>query len=106
MRFLVVTKSREGAPPEMAVGMMQMMQGWLAEHRASGKLEQTWSFAGVQGGGGILDVDSLEELDSIMAGFPFGQISTVEVYPLADLDAALTDQIAKVQAVLEAMGGG
>ncbi len=60
MRFLVVTTARESAPPEMALEMMQMMQGWLAERRGSGKMEQAWSFAGAQGGGGILNVDSLE----------------------------------------------
>ncbi len=41
-----------------------------------------------------------------MNGFPFGQISDVQVFPLADLDASIADQMAKVQAVLEEMGGG
>jgi len=50
MRFLVVTKGRDPLPPEMAIGMLRMFQGWLAEHRGSGKLEQAWSFAGQPGG--------------------------------------------------------
>ena len=29
----------------MAMPAMQMFQGWLAEHRASGKLEQAWSLS-------------------------------------------------------------
>lgn len=105
MRFLIVTKGRDPVPPEMAMPMMQMMQGWMAEHRSSGKLEQVWSFAGQLGGGGIANVDSHEELDELMAGFPFGQTSHVEVYPLADLDAALEGSLAAIQAMMAAAGG-
>ena len=75
----------------MAMPMMDMMDAWLAEHRASGKLVDVWSYAGRPGGGGILEVDSHEELDAIMAGFPFNQTSNVSIHALADLDAALAN---------------
>ena len=104
MRFLIVTKGRDPVPPEMGVVMMQMMQGWLAEHRASGKLQDVWSFAGQTGGGGILEVESHEELDAIMGGFPFGQTSEMQVYALADLDASLADGVERMQAMLGAAG--
>lgn len=104
MKFLIVTKSREAPPMEMALPMLQMMQGWVAEHRGSGKLLDTWSFAGTVGGGGILEVDSHEELDAIMTGFPFGQTSDVTVYALADLDAALAGAMANIQAMMEGAG--
>lgn len=104
MRFLVVTENRTPVPPEMALPMMQMMQAWTAEHLASGKLEQTWSFAGITGGGGILNVDSHEELDAIMGGFPFGQHSTITVYALADLDASLRDGITRIEGIMAMMG--
>ena len=103
MRFLVVSKGRDPVPPEMAVPMLQMFQGWLAEHRASGKLEQAWSFAGQTGGGGIANVDSHEELDAMMATWPFGQTSDVDVYALADIDSILEVSLANVQGILEAM---
>jgi muconolactone delta-isomerase len=103
MRFLVVTKGRDPLPPEMAIPMLQMFQGWLAEHRASGKLEEAWSFAGQVGGGGIANVDSLEELDAIMATYPFSQTSDIEVYPLADIDAVLETSLANIQGIMEAM---
>ena len=48
-----------------------MEASWVAEHRASGKMEHVWSFAGYAGGGGIMNVDTHEELDKSMAGFPF-----------------------------------
>jgi hypothetical protein len=41
------------------------------------------------GGGGIVEVESPEELDEIMVGFPFGQLSNMEVHALSDLDAVL-----------------
>lgn len=104
MRFLVVTESRESLPPEMALPMMQMMQAWVAEHTSSGKMEQVWSFAGLAGGGGIMNVDSHEELDSIMGGFPFAQHSDITVYALADLNAALADSVARIEEVMAAMG--
>ena len=51
---------------------------------------------------GILNVDSLEELDAIMDGFPFGPFSDVEVLPLANLDEALQ----RTKQAMLAMAGG
>lgn len=104
MRFLIVTKGRDPVPPEMGAPMIQMMQGWLAEHRASGKLEEAWSFAGQLGGGGIANVDSHEELDAMMAGFPFSQTSDIQVYALADLDGSLENALATIENMM-AMAG-
>ena len=104
MRFLVVTTSRESMPPDMALPMMKMMQAWVAEHRSSGKTEQVWSFAGMTGGGGIFNVDSHEELDAIMGGFPFAQHSHISVYALADLDAALSDSVDRIEGIMAMMG--
>lgn len=104
MRFLVVTRSREAVPPEMSLPMMKMMQEWVAEHRSSGKMEQVWSFAGVVGGGGIMNVDSHEELDKIMGGFPFALYSDVAVYALADLDVSLADNVERIESIMAMMG--
>ena len=52
-------------------------------------MEQVWNFAGVAGGGGILNVASLEELDAVMSGYPLSPFSSVEIYPLTDLAASL-----------------
>lgn len=106
MRFLIVTTGREAPPPEMALPMVHAMRAWLAEHRASGRIVDTWSFAGRTGGGGIVEVDSHEELDRVMSGFPYNPISNIEVYPLADLDAMLSGQEAVITQMMEMMGGG
>ena len=49
-------------------------------------------------------MDSLEELDAVMAEFPFGATSDIEIIPLVDLDASLQ----RMKQFLEAMvaGGG
>jgi muconolactone delta-isomerase len=91
-------------PPEMAMPMLQAMRMWLAEHRASGRIVEAWSFAGVNGGGGILEVDSLDELDAVMGRFPYGQVSYVDVYPLCDLDAMLDRNEAMIAQTMQAMG--
>lgn len=104
MRFLIVTNSREAMPAEMAMPTMKAMQAWLAEHRASGKLEHVWSFAGRNGGGGIANVETHEELDAMMSGFPFAQTSHVDVYALADVDTAIEANIRAIAAMMEAVG--
>jgi muconolactone delta-isomerase len=103
MRFLIVTQASSPFPPDMAMALVQGMKQWAATHTASGKMEQIWSFAGLPGGGGILNVDSHEELDAIMSGFPFANFSKIEIYPLADLNAGL-DNFA--QAIQQMMAGG
>lgn len=101
MRFLVVTKSRSPSPPNPE--MVNAMSEWLDQHERSGKMEQSWSFAGTIGGGGILNVDSHDELDEIMGGFPFAPFSHVEVYPLTDLRKTLErtkDQLSKLAGMM------
>jgi len=81
----------------MALIMVEGMKQWLGAHRASGKMEQVWNFAGINGGGGILNVDSHEELDAIMTGFPFGPYSQTDVYALSDIDAGLENLTQLIQ---------
>ncbi len=99
MKFLVVTKSKMPFPPEMAQGLTDAMAGWAQKYTASGKMEQIWKFAGLQGGGGIVNVNSLEELDAIMAEFPFAPFSDTEIYGLADLTTRLQDMKQAMQAM-------
>ena len=89
MRFLIVSKSKHPMPPEMAPGLLDAMSGWAKKYTANKKMEQIWAFAGTPAGGGVLNVGSLDELDSIMAEYPFGPFSDTEVYPLVDLHDSL-----------------
>lgn len=104
VRFLVVTRASAPFPPDMAEMLVAAMKQWANAHRQSGKMEQIWSFAGMAGGGGILNVSSHEELDAIMSGFPFGPFSAIEVYPLADLDAGLDNFSQAIRQMMSAMG--
>jgi muconolactone delta-isomerase len=102
MKFLVITRPKHPVPPEIGLALIDAMTAWSKQATASGKIEATWGFAGTGGGGGIANVDSMEELDALMAGFPFGAFSDVEILPLVDLDKAL--QHTK-QAMLAMTGG-
>jgi muconolactone delta-isomerase len=102
MRYLVVTEQNTPIAPDMVLGLFAAMKAFSARYIAAGKIEQSWSFAGLSGGGAILSVDSPEELDQIMAEFPFGPFSDRKIYSLVDLNKSLdTDSKA-----FEAMMGG
>ena len=87
MRFLVVTLNRTPIPLEMAPALLEGMRAWMEGN--SDTIEQIWSFAGVGGGGGILNVESLEQLDAVMGQFPYGPFSDIQIYGLADLKQSL-----------------
>jgi hypothetical protein len=87
MRFLVITKSKHLLPPEVSARLIDGIGPWRSKYAE--KFEQIWGFAGIQGGGGIVNVNSLEELDAIMSEFPMQATSDIEIIPLVDLDSAL-----------------
>ncbi len=105
MQFLVITKQVNPAPPEMVLPLFDAMQAWVAEHRASGKMKSVWAFAGTPGGGGVLEVDSHEELDAIMVGFPFQPFSSVEIIALSDIDKSLEAAKGAIQRMMGMLGG-
>jgi muconolactone delta-isomerase len=100
MKFLVITKANSPIPPEMALGLFEALSAWATEHVSSGKIEQTWSFAALQGGGGIFNVESLEELDAIMTKFPLAPFSSTELYPLVELQPSLQRVREAIQAMM------
>ena len=106
MKFLVNTRTKSPIPPEMIPALIDAMTAWTNRLTESGKLEAVWGYAGLAGGGGIANVDSLEELDAVMVEFPFGPFSEIEILPLVDLDGSLQRMKQATEAVLGAMGGG
>ncbi len=102
MRFLVLTTPREAVPPEVRLQMIDAMRGWVETQLASGRMVDVWAIAGTRGGGGILEVDSHEELNEVMAGFPFGQRSNIEVHALADINIALDQGRAATERMMKA----
>jgi len=104
MQFLIITKPSSPPPPEMVLPLIGAMEAWVAQGRKDGTSKAIWSFAGTQGGGGILEVESHEQLDEIMAGFPFAPFSSVEVYALADLDKSLAATRGVFEQMMAMMG--
>jgi muconolactone delta-isomerase len=87
----------------MLMPMIGAMDAWVAQVRSSGKAKAFWAFAGTGGGGGVLEVESHEELDAIMARFPFGPFSTVEIIALSNLDQSLANAKAFFQEMMAGM---
>ena len=106
MKFVVISKAKHMVPPEMIIPLLDAFLAWIDKYTESGQFEDGWSFAGMQAGGGILNVDSHEELDAIMAEYPFGPLSEQEIYPVVDLREALQRGKALAQARMEAMAQG
>lgn len=103
MRFLVTSKSISPFPMEAALGMTEAMSQWVEKYQAGGQMEQVWAFAGTQGGGGILNVETPEELDDIMTEYPFAPFSQIDVYPLSDLKRSLEKNKEFIGAMMAAM---
>jgi muconolactone delta-isomerase len=103
MQFLVITKQASPPPPEMVIPLIDAMTAWLAEQRASGKAKGGWAFAGTNGGGGLIEVESHEELDAIMARFPFAPFSSIEILALSDIDQSLANAKTFIQEMMAGM---
>ena len=99
----MVSKSKHLVPPELVVGLIGAMSPWRNKYTRNS--EQVWGFAEFQGGGGIVNVQSLEELDALMTEFPFLPISDTEIYPVVDLDGVLQRATQAIQAAAARAGG-
>jgi muconolactone delta-isomerase len=86
MKFLIVSKNKHLTSPEVASDLFDATLAWARKYER--KLDQIWGFAGLQAGGGVVDVESLEELDAILAEFPLGPFGETEVYPLVDIEGS------------------
>jgi muconolactone delta-isomerase len=105
MRFLIVSKPKFMVPPELGLSLIDAFTAFIDKNKAAGKLEAAWSFTNTQGGGGIINVDSLEELDSLLAEYPYGPFNENEIYPLVDLKESMQRVKQVVQMRAQQMGG-
>jgi hypothetical protein len=87
MRFLVTTDPKHMAPPELIPMLIDGMDGWLSKYKSN--FVAVWSSAGKPGGGGIVEVDSPEQLDQMMIEFPFGPFSEIRIMPIVELRESL-----------------
>jgi muconolactone delta-isomerase len=106
MRFLVTTWSKQNAGPEMLLALAEPMIAWAAKLKKAGKIEVEWSNAGKPGGGAIINVNSLEELNQIMAEMPFGAISKWELTPIIEMETGIRTAKAVIEAMMAASKKG
>lgn len=104
MRFLVISKNKHLVPPEVLAPMIDAMIAWTTKLQSSGKAEVIWSLASGNGGGAIVNVDSLDELNQLMSEYPLGPVSETEAIPIVDLLPAL-NRVKQAMAAMMPPGG-
>ncbi len=72
------------APAGEMIDSILKHMNYFRELRERGKIIEEGAFAGLRGGFGIFEVDSLEELNRIINFAPASQYMHTEIYPLID----------------------
>jgi hypothetical protein len=98
MRALLIARNRHIIPPEMAVGLFQGFAAWRAKYK--GNMEAFFFFAGIAGGGAILNVADEVALNKMMTDWPLAAFSEVEITPIVDGDVAIPHYIEAIQAMM------
>jgi hypothetical protein len=86
MRALIVAKSNQAPPPEAIPTLVQGFIDWRERYR--GQMESFDFFASSNGGCGIVNADETA-IYEMLASWPFGPFSNIELYPLVEGDKAL-----------------
>jgi muconolactone delta-isomerase len=104
MKFLIISKNKHMTRPEVGPSLIDATLTWARKYE--GQIEQIWSFAGQlwpttgqQAEEGVANVESLEELDTILAESPLGPFLETEVCPLVDLDVLPQRQKETLQSI-------
>jgi muconolactone delta-isomerase len=103
MKFVVISSLKHPVPPEMVIPLIDAFLAYISKYTESGHIEDSWAFAGTDKGGATFNADSLEELDAIIAEYPFGPFSEVEIYPVVNLQESLQRAKQVAQTLMEAM---
>ena len=98
MRVLLITRNEHPIPPEAALPLFQGFAAWREKYR--GNMESFFFFAGIAGGGGILNVPDEVALNKMMTEWPLAAFSKSEIYPILDGDIALPHYIEVIQAMM------
>ena len=95
MRFLVIVEGVPGQPtmpPEQSLILTKEAWAWSKRLTESGKSDIAYALAdhagGLEGGMGIMNVNSLEELAEILGTFPMIGMVDFKVYPLVAPEVA------------------
>jgi hypothetical protein len=107
MKFLVLIEGIPGVPmpPEQGLALGKANMAWIKRVKETGRVEAAYLLAdhagGFEGGFGIINYESAEQMAEDLATCPVAGLSTFKVYPLVApevteklIDAALA-QLAK-----------
>lgn len=99
MKFMVMPMQTRTVPPELMSTLVEVTAEWMGWAKKSGKFDCIYCISGQPGGIGIVNVNSLEELNDVVSGYPMTPFCEVGVYPLSDIDqamSALREQVKKM----------
>lgn len=100
MRVLLIARNQHFTPPEALPQLFPGFVAWREKYKSH--MEAFFFFAGVAGGGGILNVPDEATLNQMMLEWPLALFSDVQVSPILDGDIALQQW----QAMIESLAGG
>jgi hypothetical protein len=86
MRFAIIYRPGNPAPPEQISDLVQAMGDWMQRHGE--RFEATEFFVG-GGGFGIIDTDDPDLVQRLIAENPFTPFAEIEIRPLIDPQTAL-----------------
>ena len=102
MRFALTGKTIHQIPPEMFPGLIDAAVAWANKYTTNKKVEHIWHFSGGMAGVIIVNVNSAEELNAMIAEFPFAPFAEMEVHALLDF----RDAMQQIKQVVQAMAPG
>jgi hypothetical protein len=97
MGVLLIARNKHFTPPEAIGQLMPAFAGWREQYK--GWMESFFFFAGVAGGGGILNVPDEAALNRMMVEWPLRLFSEIEIHPIVDGDVAIGQYIEIAQAM-------
>ena len=91
MKFLTLTSPRGNLPPAVAAAIFQDGKAWLNANLSNGTMDFVHGFP--EGGVGVINADSHEDLMEKMRGFPLFPFVDWQVRPLVDIDRSLDSAV-------------
>jgi muconolactone delta-isomerase len=85
VKFLVVWRIEIALLSKDVMKTVMAMPDYAGPLERAGKVRDRYHIPGAHGGAWIYDVDTIEELDMLLARSPVFNFSKYEVYPLAEM---------------------
>lgn len=85
---------------EQTLAILKGNKKWGDEHLKSGKYDCIFNFID-GGGGGIANVDSMEEAYDLLTDYPGRVLFDWEIFPLVDSEHAVDKSISRIERAIE-----